>query len=75
MKALRGETFVTRKISRGLSRIDAGLEECLYMGNLDSLRDGARPRLRGDAVADVAARNTRRFRNRHRPPGKCATVY
>ena len=35
----RGETFVTRKISRGLSRIDAGLEECLYMGNLDSLRD------------------------------------
>ena len=35
----RGETFVTRKITRGLSRIDAGLEECLYMGNLDSLRD------------------------------------
>ena len=35
----RGETFVTRKITRGLSRIDAGLEECLFMGNLDSLRD------------------------------------
>lgn len=35
----RGETFVTRKITRGLSRISAGLEECLYMGNLDSLRD------------------------------------
>ena len=35
----RGETFVTRKISRGLARIDAGLDECLYMGNLDSLRD------------------------------------
>lgn len=35
----RGETFVTRKITRGLSRIDAGLEDCLYMGNLDSLRD------------------------------------
>ena len=35
----RGETFVTRKITRGLSRIDAGLDECLYMGNLDSLRD------------------------------------
>jgi GDPmannose 4,6-dehydratase len=35
----RGETFVTRKISRGLARIDAGLEQCLYMGNLDSLRD------------------------------------
>ena len=35
----RGETFVTRKITRGLSRIDEGLEKCLYMGNLDSLRD------------------------------------
>jgi GDPmannose 4,6-dehydratase len=35
----RGETFVTRKITRGLARIDAGLEQCLFMGNLDSLRD------------------------------------
>ncbi len=35
----RGETFVTRKITRGLARIDAGLDKCLYMGNLDSLRD------------------------------------
>ena len=35
----RGENFVTRKITRGLSRIDVGLEDCLYMGNLDSLRD------------------------------------
>ena len=35
----RGETFVTRKITRGLSRIDVGLEKCLYMGNLNSLRD------------------------------------
>ncbi|MDO6351084.1 GDP-mannose 4,6-dehydratase [Synechococcus sp. YX-04-1] len=35
----RGETFVTRKITRGLARINAGLEECIYMGNLDSLRD------------------------------------
>tara|TARA_Y100000589_G_scaffold332001_1_gene388514 strand:+ start:4618 stop:5721 length:1104 start_codon:yes stop_codon:yes gene_type:complete len=35
----RGETFVTRKITRGLSRIDEGLDNCLYMGNLDSLRD------------------------------------
>ena len=35
----RGETFVTRKITRGLARIDAGLESCLFMGNLDSLRD------------------------------------
>ena len=35
----RGETFVTRKITRGLSRIDTGLDQCLYLGNLDSLRD------------------------------------
>ena len=35
----RGETFVTRKITRGLSLIDAGVEKYLYMGNLDSLRD------------------------------------
>ncbi len=35
----RGETFVTRKITRGLSNIAMGLESCLFMGNIDSLRD------------------------------------
>ena len=35
----RGETFVTRKITRGLTRIALGLETCLYMGNIDALRD------------------------------------
>lgn len=35
----RGETFVTRKITRGLTRIFCGLQDCLIMGNLDSLRD------------------------------------
>jgi len=35
----RGETFVTRKITRGLSNIAMGLQSCLYMGNIDSLRD------------------------------------
>jgi len=35
----RGETFVTRKITRGLANISQGLEQCLFMGNLDSLRD------------------------------------
>jgi GDPmannose 4,6-dehydratase len=35
----RGETFVTRKITRGLSRVHAGLENCIYMGNLDAKRD------------------------------------
>src|SRR3981189_2027505 len=36
---LRGETFVTRKITRGLARIRLGLQECLYLGNLDAMRD------------------------------------
>jgi GDPmannose 4,6-dehydratase len=35
----RGETFVTRKITRGLANINQGLEDCLYMGNIDALRD------------------------------------
>ena len=35
----RGETFITRKITRGLSRIDAGLSDCIYLGNLNSKRD------------------------------------
>ena len=36
---MRGETFVTRKITRGLSRIKVGLQDCLYLGNLDAKRD------------------------------------
>ena len=35
----RGETFVTRKITRGIANIALGLESCLYMGNIDALRD------------------------------------
>src|SRR3546814_299853 len=35
----RGETFVTRKITRGLANIAQGLDRCLFMGNLDALRD------------------------------------
>ncbi len=37
--AIRGETFVTRKITRSVARIEAGLEDCLYLGNLDAKRD------------------------------------
>jgi GDPmannose 4,6-dehydratase len=37
--ALRGETFVTRKITRGLARIKEGLQDCIYLGNLDARRD------------------------------------
>lgn len=36
---LRGETFVTRKITRALARIKLGLQDCLYLGNMDALRD------------------------------------
>jgi GDPmannose 4,6-dehydratase len=36
---VRGETFVTRKITRGLAQIKAGLQDTIYLGNLDSLRD------------------------------------
>ncbi len=36
---IRGETFVTRKITRGLSRIGAGIQDCLWLGNLDAKRD------------------------------------
>ena len=40
----RGETFVTRKITRGITNIAVGLEKCLYMGNIDALRDWGHPR-------------------------------
>ncbi|MEO1189602.1 MAG: GDP-mannose 4,6-dehydratase, partial [Pseudomonadota bacterium] len=40
----RGETFVTRKITRGLANIAQGLEDCLYLGNMDALRDWGRAR-------------------------------
>jgi len=36
---VRGETFVTRKITRALSRVSLGLQDCLYLGNMDALRD------------------------------------
>jgi GDPmannose 4,6-dehydratase len=35
----RGETFVTRKITQGLSKISSGIQDCLYLGNLDAMRD------------------------------------
>ena len=36
---IRGETFVTRKITRGLARVKVGLQDCVYLGNLDAKRD------------------------------------
>jgi len=63
---VRGETFVTRKITRTMARIRLGLQECLYLGNINALRDwGPCARLREDAVADAAAGEARRFRYRH----------
>ena len=54
--ARRGETFVTRKITRGLANIAQGLERCLFMGNMDALQGlGPCPGLRAHAVADAAA--------------------
>lgn len=57
----RGETFVTRKITRGLANMAQGLEKCLYMGNIDALRDWGHAKdyvrmqwmmLQGDAPED-----------------------
>ena len=41
---IRGETFVTRKITRGMARIKLGIQRCLYLGNLDAKRDGGHAR-------------------------------
>lgn len=63
----RGETFVTRKITRGMANIAQGLEKCLFMGNIDALRDwGACQRLCPHAVDDVATRPARRLCDCHR---------
>ncbi len=64
---LRGETFVTRKITRALARITLGLEDCLYLGNLDARRDWGHARDYVEAqwlmLQQAAARG---FRHRHR---------
>ena len=69
----RGGTFVTRKITRGLARVDAGLDDCLYMGNLNSMRDWGHARDYVEMVADAAAGAARGFRDSHRTPG-CAAI-
>ena len=57
---VRGETFVTRKITRGLARIHEGLDQCLYLGNLDAVRvAGVQPRL--DTVVAVSTGNIQNF--------------
>lgn len=51
----RGETFITRKFTRGLANIAQGLETCLYMGNIDALRDW-------DRAKDYVRNDPRYFR-------------
>ena len=79
---LRGETFVTRKITRGVAQIALGLDKCLFVGNLDAKRDWGHAKDYVEAMwrmlqqetpedyviatGDVAARNTRRLCNCHR---------
>ena len=64
----RGETFVTRKITRGLANIALGLEPCLYMGNIDCLRDWGHAkdyvRMQWMMLQQDGAGG---FRHRHRP--------
>ena len=62
----RGETFVTRKITRAVARIKAGLQDKLYLGNLEATRLGLRAGLRRGHVADAAAGRARRLRARDR---------
>ena len=64
---VRGETFVTRKITRALTRIALGLQDCLYLGNLErAARLGPCQGLRRDAVADAAAGRAGGLRHRDR---------
>lgn len=47
---IRGETFVTRKVTRALARISLGMQDCLYLGNLDALRDWGHARDFAEAI-------------------------
>ena len=55
---LRGETFVTRKITRGLARIHLGLQECLYLGNLEARRDWGHARDYVEAIWLILQQDT-----------------
>ncbi len=69
----RGETFVTRKITRAVARIAAGLQEHLYLGNLDAVRDwGYAPEYVEAHVADAAGRRSPTTTSS--PPGRGYSV-
>ena len=57
----RGETFVTRKITRGLSRIETGLESCIYLGNLNAKRDWGHAKDYMNAVVNASTRKPEDF--------------
>ena len=64
---IRGETFVTRKITRGLARISVGLQDSLYLGNLDARRDWGHARDYVEAQWLMLQQPTAgRLRDRHR---------
>ena len=70
---IRGETFVTRKITRSVARIEAGLEDTLYLGNLEAKRDWGTPRI----MSRACTRSCRRMRPtiscwRPARPARCA---
>ena len=58
---VRGETFVTRKITRALARIKLGLQDKLYLGNLDSLRDWGHARTMWRCSGECCSRRRRRI--------------
>jgi len=71
---LRGETFVTRKVTRALARISLGLQDCLYLGNMDALRDWGHARdyvemqwlmLQQDEPEDYVIATGRQYSVRH----------
>ena len=71
---IRGETFVTRKITRALARIKLGLQQCLYLGNMDALRDWGHARdyvemqwlmLQQDKPEDFVIATGRQYSVRH----------
>jgi GDPmannose 4,6-dehydratase len=80
---LRGETFVTRKITRAIARIHLGKQQCLYLGNIDSLRDWGHARdyvemqwlmLQQDQPDDFVIATGRQYSVRHFVTAACKEV-
>ena len=62
----RGETFVTRKITRAVARIKLGMQDCLYLGNLDAQRDWGHAKDYVEGMWRMLQQDTPRLRARHR---------